>query len=129
MKKLTLFSALLLLVFNTGCEQSTEPTSYVYISFDVESNFQNDSVRLALDNQLLLNSPVTTNYSVSLAWSSGLKRLSKTFHRLHFSVVDYGIQKDYQVDVTNDTSTVLIHFYKSTKQIDFMQVKGIVRRR
>ena len=130
MKKITLFSALLLLMFNASCKHSTEPTAPdIYVSFDVQSTFQNDAVRLALDNKLLLDSPVTTNYSIALAWSSGLKKLSRTMHWLSFSVVDYGVQKSYQVDVTNDTSTVLVDFNKDTKQIRFQQMKGIIHRR
>ena len=130
MKKITLLPALLLLMFNADCKHSTEPTAPdIYVSFDVQSTFQNDAVRLALDNKLLLDSPVTTNYSIALAWSSGLKKLSRTMHWLSFSVVDYGVQKSYQVDVTNDTSTVLVDFNKDTKQIRFQQMKGIIHRR
>ncbi|MGA8265552.1 MAG: hypothetical protein WB779_14005, partial [Ignavibacteriaceae bacterium] len=79
MKKITLSSALLLLMFNFGCKHSTEPNAPdVYVSFDIQSTFQNDAVKLTIDNQMLLDSPVTTNYSISLAWSSGFKRLSRT---------------------------------------------------
>jgi hypothetical protein len=130
MKKLTMYFALFFLVFNNSCDQSTDPAATdVYVSFVIQSTFQNDAVRLLLDNKILLDSPVTTNSIIGLAWSSGLKKLSRTIHWLSFSVVDYGVQKGYQIDVVNDTSTVLIYFNKNTNQISFQQMKGIIRGR
>jgi len=119
------FITCIILILQFGCKQATEPTAQdIYVSYEIESAFQDDLVRLVLDDEILLESKVTTNYTISLAWSSGLQRLSKNDHILHFTVVEYGAEKDYRVDTTNDTSTVLLRFDKNTNQISIKQIKG-----
>ncbi|MGE5807076.1 MAG: hypothetical protein ACM34M_14885, partial [Ignavibacteria bacterium] len=66
----------------------------------------------------------TTDYTLSLAWSSGLQKLSRKNHILNFFVVEHGVQKDFQIDTSNDTSTVLISFHKNNNQINIRQIKG-----
>ena len=115
----------IILILQFGCKQATEPTSqYVYVSYEIESAFQNDLVKLVLDDKILLESRITTNYVLSLAWSSGLQKISKDDHILHFTMVEYGTEKDYRIDTTNDTSTVLMRFDKNTNQISIKQIKG-----
>ena len=124
--KTTFFLVVLVTLFSqTGCKKAVEPTSSdIYVSFEIESAFQNESVKLILDSKTLLESRVTTDYTISLAWSSGLQKLSRDSHILHFAVVEYGVQKDYSIDIANDTLTVLLRFDKSTKQISIQQIKG-----
>ena len=96
----------------------------MYVSYEIESAFQNDLVKLVLDDKILLESRITTNYVLSLAWSSGLQKISKDDHILHFTMVEYGTEKNYRIDTTNDTSTVLMRFDKNTNQISIKQIKG-----
>ncbi|HSR19008.1 MAG TPA: hypothetical protein VLM39_13025 [Ignavibacteriaceae bacterium] len=112
------------IVFQYGCKHATEPAEVVYVSYEIGNDFQDDFVILTLDGGILLESIVTTNYTLSLAWSSGLQKLSRKNHILNFFVVEYGVQKDFQIDTANDTSTVLISFHKNTNQIDIRQIKG-----
>jgi hypothetical protein len=129
MKKTIFLIILVTLFLNSGCDKGVEPnTSYIFVNFEIESAFQNDYVIFALDRKVLLDSRVTTNYTIGLAWSSGLLKISKDNHIVHFSVVEYGVQKDYRVGTLNDTSTVLLRFDKSTKQIILEQFKGIILR-
>jgi hypothetical protein len=129
MKTIIFIVSLITLISQTGCKQTTESSSSgIFVSYEVESAFQNDSVKVALDDKTLLESRVTTNYTISLAWSSGLQKLSRDNHFLHFGVVEYGVQKDYRIDTANDTSTVLLRFDKSTKQISFQQIRGRIFR-
>jgi hypothetical protein len=126
MKFLMLTILIITLISYFGCEQTTEPSSpYVYVNYEIESAFQNDSVEVYLDNQIILKSRVTTNYTISLAWSSGLEKLSRDYHMLRINVVDYGVKMDYPVETSNDTSTVLLRFNKDKKQISIKQIKGI----
>jgi hypothetical protein len=128
-KTIILFVSLIVLASQMGCKQATEPASSpMYVSFEIGSAFQNDSVKVILDNKTLLESRVTTNGTISLAWSSELLKLSKDNHKLHFAVMDYGVQKDYNTDTANDTSTVLISFDKNTTQISIEQIKGRIIR-
>jgi hypothetical protein len=129
MKRLSSFLLALAVWCNSGCNQSTESNAKeVYVSIEVESAFQNDLVTLLLDSKTLVEAQVTTNYTVDLAWSSGLQKLSNDNHVLYFAVVEYEAHKTYEIDLTNDTSTVTINFDRATKQIRFVQYKGILLR-
>ena len=128
--KYTIFFALpVILISQIACQQTTESTSpCIYVNIEIESAFQDDSVKLTLNNNILLESRVTTDYTISLAWSSGLKKLSRSNHTLHFVVIEYGLHREYTISTVNDTSTVLLCFDKNTKQINIKQIKGIVLR-
>ena len=129
MKLTILFISILILLLQFGCKQTTEPgTPDIYVSFEIEHTFENDSVNLSLDNNILLDSSITTNFMLGLAWSSRLRKISRNNHQLNFSVVEYGAQKDYTVGTSNDTSTVLLRFDKQTNQISIEQLKGRVPR-
>ena len=120
-----LIVCLLLVALHSGCRESTEPSAKdVYVAFDLESAFQNDLVTMLLDDKTLLESRITTNYTISLAWSTGLKKLSNDHHSLYVALLEYGVHNSYNVDLTNDTSTVAIRFNRSTNQITFQQYKG-----
>jgi len=46
----------------SGCKQAAEPaSSVVYVKFEIESAFQDDSVKLTLEDRTLPESPVTTD--------------------------------------------------------------------
>lgn len=129
MKITILFISLTIPILQIGCKQTTEPeASDIYVSFEIEYTFDNDSVHLSLDNNILLDSSITTNFMLGLAWSSRLRKLSRNNHQLNFAVVEYGAQRDFTVDTSNDTSTVLLRFDKEANQISFEQIKGRVPR-
>lgn len=129
MRFVFLCSVTVLVSCQPGCRESAGPNSRdVFVSFEVESAFQNDFVTLLLDSKTLLESRVTTNYSIGLAWSSGLQKLSNDAHILYFAVNYYGAHNTYTIDLTNDTSTVTINFDRSTKMVRFQQYKGILLR-
>jgi hypothetical protein len=128
MKAISFFTFIIIFL-SIGCKQTTEPTETdVFVSFEIESEFNNDSVELLLDDKIILDSSITTNNLLSLAWSGGLQKLSRKTHILRFSVVEFGVQKDYKIDTENDTSTVLLRFDKNTKQINIEQIKGLALR-
>jgi hypothetical protein len=129
MKRLLLFLLALAVWCDSGCNQSTESNAKeVFVSIEVESAFQNDFVTLLLDSKTLLESRITTNYTVDLAWSTGLQKLSNDSHTLYFAVAEFGAHNTYQIDLANDTSSVTINFDRATKQIRFFQYKGILLR-
>lgn len=124
-KPILFLTICIILILQLGCKQATEPTlQYVYVSYEIESAFQDDLVKLVLDEETILESRVTTNYVLSLAWSSGLQKHLKDNHMLHFTVVEYGVEKDYTIATSNDTSTVLLRFDKNSNQIIIKQIKG-----
>ncbi len=126
MSRIALLFVVLMALVQLNCKESTESSGKnVYVSIDVESAFQNDLVRVQLDNALLLESAVTTDNTISLAWSSGLRRLSGSTHTLLFSIVDQGIHKEFNIGLTNDTTTVVIRFNRATSVISIDQLKGL----
>ena len=129
MKKILFLIAFVILSLLNGCKHATEPQKPdIYVNYEIESAFQDDSVKLTLDDKVLVDSRVTTNLTINLAWSSGLQKLTRSNHTLHFSVPDYRVQRDYTIDTANDTSTVVLRFDKSTNQINIEQVKGMLLR-
>jgi hypothetical protein len=129
MKPVFVCLIVLAVLLQSGCSESTQPNAReVYVSIEVESAFQNDLVTLLLDSKTLVEAPITTNYTIDLAWSSGLEKLSNDNHVLYFAVLEYAAHKAYEIDLANDTSTVTINFDRSTKQIRFVQYKGILLR-
>ena len=129
MKITILFISLTIPFLQIGCKQATEPNaSDIHVSFEIEYTFENDSVHQSLDNNILLDSNVTTNFMLGLAWSSRLRKLSRDNHQLNFAVIEYGVQKDFTIDTSNDTSTVLLRFDREANQISIEQIKGRVPR-
>jgi hypothetical protein len=129
MRTVPFIISLIIIISQTGCKHTTEPiVSDMYVNIEAESSFQDNAVKIIVDNQILLDSRITTNDVLSLAWSSGLQKLSRNHHTLQFTVIEYGIQKNYSIDNTNDTSTVLLRFDKVTKQISIQQIKGKILR-
>jgi hypothetical protein len=125
MRRIPLFLIAVAVCLQLDCSESTQPTAKeVYVLVEIESVFQNDLVTLLLDNKTLLESRITTNDVLSLAWSSGFMKLSNDSHSLYFAVIEFGTHDRYNIDLTNDTSTVAIRFDKSTSQIHFQQFKG-----
>lgn len=67
MKKLFLFTSLLLLLF-TACRKANNPTVYD-LGVDVQATFEKDNVQVLIDNQPLLHTQVTTNDLLGFATS------------------------------------------------------------
>ncbi|MFL5746393.1 MAG: hypothetical protein ACJ751_17080 [Niastella sp.] len=67
MKKTILFTSLVLLLF-AACRKANNPTVYD-LGVDVQVTFDKDNVQVAIDNQPLLNTQVTTNELLGLATS------------------------------------------------------------
>ncbi len=129
MKKTSLLLLFAIVIIQFGCEEYTEPEGKdIYIQIDVESAFQNDLIRVQLDDKILVETKVTTNYTISLAWSSGLQKLKEFKHTLFFSLIDFNIKKIFDIDLTNDTSTVVIRFNRDSKIITIEQFKGLLYR-
>jgi len=124
---MTVLFAVGLLQFN--CDLFTESSGKdVFVKFDIEFAFQNDSIRLLLDNKILVETNVTTNYTVSLAWSSGLQKLTSGNHIVRFFILNRGIQGQFSFFTSFDTSTVAIRLAPQTNQLSFQYFKGVLLR-
>lgn|GEM_PF-2720742 len=67
MKKTILFTSLVLLLFS-ACRKANNPTVYD-LGVDVQGTFDKDNVQVAIDNQPLLNTQVSTNDLLGFATS------------------------------------------------------------
>lgn len=115
-----------------ACDESNQPTQItqkeVYINIEADSGYENDSVKVMLDDEVLVESRITTNYTISLAWSSGLRKISRNNCKIQCNLIEYGIVRNYEIDTKYDTSTITIVFNRNTGQISFNQYKGIMYR-
>jgi hypothetical protein len=100
----------------------------VYVNIEAESDFNNDSVKILLDNEALTESRITTNYTVNLAWSSGLRKISGNDCIIHCNLIEYGITGNFKIDTRYDTSTVTIIFNRNSGQVCFNQLSGLLYR-
>jgi hypothetical protein len=129
MKHIAIFFCLFVTAILSGCKQTTEPSdTNFYVLFEAESSFQNDHVQAILDNKILLDSTITTNDVLSLAWGSRLQKLSKNDHTFKFILSDFGVQKNYIMKTQYDTTSILIRFDRDSNEISFKQIKGIMYR-
>jgi hypothetical protein len=97
----------------------------VYVNIEAESDFNNDSAKILLGNEALTESRITTNYTVNLAWSSGLRKISGNDCIIQCSLVEYGITRNFKIDTRYDTSTVTITLNRNSGQISFNQFSGL----
>lgn len=116
-----------------ACNESNQPTQTeqkeVYVNIEAESDYNNDSVKIMLNDEVLVESKITTNYTVSLAWSSGLRKISGNNCRIQCDLVEYGIVGNYKIDTKYDTSTITIIFNRNSGQITFNQFRGLMYRK
>lgn len=121
-----IYSIFISLILLSGCKQSTEPDNpYFYVKIEAGSSFLNDSVQVTLDNKTVLDSTITTNDALSLAWGSTWQKLTKESHILKIAVLNFSAQKDYYIGTQYDSTTVIIKFTRSSKQISFYQIEGV----
>jgi hypothetical protein len=114
--------------FFFSCEKSTELSEKeAVLAIDVEWAFENDSIKVELNNELLLQRRVTTNYSVSAAWISGPNEYPSGNYTVQFEIFDFDLQDKYKFYL-KDTLTVLIRFDREDKKIQFSTYDGIILR-
>ena len=127
MKRVFYFIVFLFLLI--GCSQTDDPKqSDIYLNIELESGFQNDSVIVSLDDNILLEARITTDFSINVAWASGFKKLSKDDHTIQLDIVEFGIYRDFDVITLGDTTTVLFSFDRDNEQVIMNYVKGAVLR-
>ena len=109
------------------CKKSIETVSgEALLAIDVEWYFDNDLIQVELDGEILHEGYVTTNYSISLAWSTRDKyRIGA--HRMKFIIPEKDLQESYAFILRN-TLTIRIRFDKEENKIDFEEYNGILMR-
>lgn len=116
------------LFFLFGCKKSTEPNiKNAVLAIDLEGEFENDSVMVELNNELLLQKKVTTNYTVSAAWVSGPMEYPSGNNIIQLKIFDFNLQDNFNFNL-KDTLTVKIRFDREAKKIQFSTYDGLILR-
>ena len=102
----------------SGCNTEDSNTSQALLRVDLQSGFYKDSVRILIDNDVLLDSVVSTNAVLSLAWTS--KNLTVNTGYYKFSAIIFGECLFRETDFfIHDTSTVTINLSSNPDDIKF----------
>jgi len=115
-----IFTAVVLFFFSCNEETINQPppeSSETLLSIQVDSHFDNDFVNLALNNINLLNSSVTTNYVVNIAWLKN-QMLPSGNHTIDFKMPDNGKERLHTFYL-QDTLSVIIYFRDSIYFVDY----------
>jgi len=113
------FGFIFLTTLFLGCKQSNDPsTSHALARIDIESDFQNDSIKVEFDSQSLFVGRVTTNYTVSEAWTSGRLDVVEGNHTIKLTVYTDSTTNQISTKI-QDTVVVAVRYDRHTKQIDF----------
>lgn len=118
---------LLLTGLLAGCNPVTAPDSTEYfLIVELESAFENDSVTVVLDDEVLLNRRLTTDYSINMAWSSNLRVVTGARHTLHATMAEKQLSTTFTANLTADTTSMLVEFDAPNNQLTVRQVDGLV---
>lgn len=106
MKHFITFILVLIIVFCCSC------TSKKYLGVFFSVGFEDDTVRLVLDNETLLDTVLTTNYSTGKAYLTAIKRPSKS-QTLKLYV------NDQLKSIDGPFDSLRIHIYYLERKIDY----------
>ncbi len=108
----------LILALVLSCEEANDHSSgSALLSIDLVSDFQTDTLRVELDNQVLLSGTVTYDYSLSLAWQKQVT-VTPGSHRVQIFVLNRGAHSDTIVNV-QDTLTVAVGYDRGENKVIF----------
>ena len=120
--------SLFVLISFSGCDKSnpSEPVmSELYI--DAESGFNNETVIIKVDNNIIYSGKLNTNYSISAAWSSGLLIKESGKHNISVTIPEKSVSKSYSFNL-DKILTVSFSYMEYTNSIFFNEFKGIIFR-
>lgn len=106
------------IILDGGCSNPIAPeVSDALLSIDLPAAYYKDSVRVELDNNILLQDTITTNLVLGLAWihRDALKAGS---HRIGVFVLNRGAQTETTL-VVRDTTTVVVNFDRRNNKLWF----------
>ena len=118
--------AVALLFLTLGCQEPTNPQGKsAFLSIDLMWDFQDDSVQVDLDDEVLYRGIATTDWTVSSA-----RRIQKTvpngMHHLEFRMINHSAKKDTFFNMP-DTLSAGIYYNRTTNMIDFLFFEAYTR--
>ena len=98
------------------------------VAIDVEADFRNDSVSVALDDSTLASQRITTNTTLNAAWLSGPHEYPEGNHTLTFNIFNLKKSKSHQFTLS-DTLTVRVNYNRTSGEILFQDHDGLIVRK
>ena len=117
----------LFLIFFACGQPTSIDTKPAVLTIAAGEIFQNDSIQVKIDNDVMYSGRVSTNYSISAAWTSGLRDYSAGHHLIEFKIYNYNINDTFRFNL-EDTLTVLVRFNRQQRHISFDTYDGIIMR-
>ena len=97
------------------------------LAIELEWEFNNNFVRVEFDEKVIFSGRITTNYTISLAWSNGRAEYSIGHHSLKVTEVEKKISGYYEFNLT-DTLSVFVRFTPNQSKFIFEQYNGFILR-
>lgn len=94
------------------------------LAIELEHHFENDLVWVILDNDLLLNDFITTDYTISAAWLSGPFEYSTGDHRLLVGFTNNPVTAQHNFTLT-DTMTIRVTYNVENEEFSFFEQEGL----
>lgn len=117
------------IVFLSSCHKEdsvTNPANQdAYLSIIVGGDFQSDLVKVALNNDVLVDDTMLTNYSIAAAWTSGLKKMKAGQKTILAEMGNFNILASQEFTL-KDTLTVIVNYDRASKQLKFNFYKGFL---
>ena len=117
------------IVFLSSCHKEDSVTDPVnqdaYLSIIVGGDFQSDLVKVALNNDVLVDDTMLTNYSIAAAWTSGLKKMKAGQKTILAEMGNFNILASQEFTL-KDTLTVIVNYDRASKQLKFNFYKGFL---
>jgi hypothetical protein len=117
----TITILLLLIPLINGCKKEDSSTSVTSVSpvfhIDLQASFQNDSVRVSVDQNKLFAGTITTSLILSLATSIS-PSVTVGAHDIKVEIFNQSVQADTTINVS-DTITLAINYNRTSKIISF----------
>ena len=98
------------------------------LAIDIESDFKNDSVSVALDDSILISQRITTNNTLNAAWLSGPHEYNEGNHKIDVKVLNLNKSKAYGFTLS-DTLTIRVNYNRTNGEILFQEHNGLIVRR
>ncbi len=111
-----------------GKNKDTNSVVKKVLAIDVEADFKNDSVSVALDDSVLISQRITTNNTLNAAWLSGPHDYPEGNHTLTFNIFNLNKSKSHQFTLS-DTLTVRVNYNRTSGEILFQDHDGLIVRR
>jgi hypothetical protein len=93
----------------------------------LEQDYKNDSVMVSFNNIEIARKRVTTNFSIDVAWSSGILIKPQALYSIFVANLDSGISKEFNFSL-KDTTEVDIRYDRQSNSFSYSVADHIFMR-